>query len=512
MSLKQALRQWHPSLLGVALLTLACGLMGWLVTQTQEERRLQQTLRTHLELVTAQAQERLTELESRLYSESQAQLSDSVALKALTQKLQQEFPFLMALETRDRQGQLVHGGVGPSTSGLPFASGQLALLESALLTGRAEYRLSEASRHSSNPTVSLIVPARRNEADSWFATVNLGQLTQDLAASEPKRWPHGIKVGLTPTANPNALRPEVVVDFSRGGLKLGLAATRPGTSLAPISPERSLIALLAAAAGLIVGLWLRGLWLNKQALAANQELEDKMQASAKIATLGEMSAAIAHELNQPLGAIENYAHACERLLRRAEPTPPGVLEALSHIRHEAQRGAEVIRSIRSLARRERGRIERVNISELFVKLRPLLEIQARRYSCEITMNAEPSLAVVCERTLLEQVIVNLTNNGFEAMQETPKLLRQLNLSARLDPLSRAVVMVVSDNGPGVTDSDASSLFKPFFTTKTEGLGIGLNLCQTIAEQQGGSIVWRNKDERGAEFILRLPVAPSAEAG
>lgn len=512
MSLKQALRQWHPSLLAVALLTLICGLIGWLATQAQEEHRLQQALRTHLEVVTAQAQERLTELESRLYSQSQAQLSDSLALQALTQRLQQEFPFLMGLETRDRQGQLVHGGRGSATTAQRFASGQLALLESALLTGRAEYRLSEASRDTPSWTAHLIVPARRNETDSWFATVNLGQLTQDLAAVEPKRWPHDIKVGLKSNADPDALRPAVVVDFSRGGLKLGLAAIPPGTSLAPASPERSLIALFAAAAGLIAGLWLRGLWLNRQALAANQELEDKMQASAKIATLGEMSAAIAHELNQPLGAIENYAHACERLLRRAEPTPAGVLEALSHIRHEAQRGAEVIRSIRSLARRERGRIERVNISELFIKLKPLLEIQARRYNCEITMNAEPSLAVVCERTLLEQVIVNLTNNGFEAMQETPKVLRQLTLSARLDPQSRAVVMVVSDNGSGVTDSDASSLFKPFFTTKTEGLGIGLNLCQTIAEQQGGSIVWRNKDERGAEFILRLPVAPSTEAG
>lgn len=512
MSLKQALRQWHPSLLAVALLTLICGLIGWLATQAQDEHRLQQALRTHLEVVTAHAQERLTELESRLYSQPQAQLSDSLALQALTQRLQQEFPFLIALETRDRQGQLVHGGRGSATTAQRFASGQLTLLESALLTGRAEYRLSEASRDTPSWTIHLIVPARRNETDSWFATVNLGQLTQDLAAVEPKRWPHGIKVGLMSNADPDALRPAVVVDFSRGGLKLGLAAIPPGTSLAPASPERSLIALFAAAAGLIAGLWLRGLWLNRQALAANQELEDKMQASAKIATLGEMSAAIAHELNQPLGAIENYAHACERLLRRAEPTPAGVLEALGHIRHEAQRGAEVIRSIRSLARRERGRIERVNISELFIKLKPLLEIQARRYNCEITMNAEPSLAVVCERTLLEQVIVNLTNNGFEAMQQTPKVLRQLTLSARLDPQSRAVVMVVSDNGSGVTDSDASSLFKPFFTTKTEGLGIGLNLCQTIAEQQGGSIEWRNRDERGAEFILRLPVAPSTEAG
>jgi len=512
MTLKQSLRQWHPSWWGVAVLAVLCGLMGWFVAKNQEESRLRQALHTQRELVVAQAQERLTELESRLHAESQAQLGSGLALRALTLRLQQEFSFLLAVETRDRQGQLVNGIDGPTSSGPRLASGQLALLESALLTGRAEYRLAERTRESPTWPLSLIIPARRTETESWFAMLDLGQLMQSLASAEAQRWPSGITVGLTLSADAPSSGPAVEVGFSRGGLRLGLAATPAGSSLAPAGVERSLIALLTAAAGMLAGLWLRGLWLNRQALAANRELEAKMQASAKIATLGEMSAAIAHELNQPLGAIENYAHACERLLRRTEPNPPGVLEALSHIRHEAQRGAEVIRSIRSLARRERGRLERVRISDLFAKLQPLLEIQARRYNCEIRMQAEPSLNVVCEKTLLEQVIVNLTNNGFEAMQDTPKPLRQVTLSARLDEPSQAVVMVVSDNGSGVTEGDASSLFKPFFTTKTEGLGIGLNLCQTIAEQQGGSIAWRNKQERGAEFILRLPVAQTREAG
>jgi two-component system sensor histidine kinase DctS len=117
---------------------------------------------------------------------------------------------------------------------------------------------------------------------------------------------------------------------------------------------------------------------------------------------------------------------------------------------------------------------------------------------------------MCERTLLEQVIVNLTNNGLESMEDTPKGLRQLTLNARYDEQAQAVLLAVSDNGSGVSKTNASSLFKPFFTTKADGLGVGLNLCQTIAEQQGGSIVWHNRQERGAEFILRLPLAQSAE--
>jgi two-component system sensor histidine kinase DctS len=268
--------------------------------------------------------------------------------------------------------------------------------------------------------------------------------------------------------------------------------------------------LLAGLAGLMAGLWIRSLWMRQQSQRAYRELESKMQANAKIATLGEMSTAIAHELNQPLGAIENYAHACERLMLRSETPSPGVLEALRQIRCEAQRGAEVIRSIRSLARRERGRVERVRLSELFDRLRPLLSIQAQRYGCEIQVETDPSLTVVCEKTLLEQVIVNLTNNGFEAMQDTPKAQRRLTLTAEFDPKEQAVSVVVSDNGAGISQKYASSLFKPFFTTKTEGLGIGLNLCQTIAEQQGGAISWHNKSERGAVFTLRLPLAQTTE--
>jgi two-component system sensor histidine kinase DctS len=147
---------------------------------------------------------------------------------------------------------------------------------------------------------------------------------------------------------------------------------------------------------------------------------------------------------------------------------------------------------------------------LFEKLKPLLNIQAQRNGCEVEIRADHSLTVLCERTLLEQVIINLTNNGFEAMQDTPRALRRLTLTAQLEPKTRSVMVIVSDNGSGINDDYAQSLFKPFFTTKPEGLGIGLNLCQTIAEQQGGAISWHNKSGQGAEFVLRLPQANASE--
>jgi C4-dicarboxylate-specific signal transduction histidine kinase len=501
---------WQPALFAIGLAALLCGLMGWLLAKSQQESRQRLTAQVNLELVVAQAQEKLTELESRLHSESQALLSSAADLQTLTQKLQQEFGFLQTLETRDRQGQLIYRTAPAAAQAERMLSGQLALLESALLTGRAEYRMAEASAVGSPVPVSLIIPARRNEAGSWFATLDMDKLLEGIAPTMQDRWPAGVRVVIGNGLMQRPDRAWLTVEFSRGGLRLPVAAIAPEKGLPTAIAEQSLAALISALAGLMVGLWVRGRWLHRQTLEANRELEAKMQASAKITTLGEMSAAIAHELNQPLGAIENYAHACERILRRGQEQPPGLLEALGHIRNEAQRGGEVIRSIRSLVRRERGRVERVRIADLFAKLRPLLEIQARRYGCEIRISAEASLTVMCERTLLEQVIVNLTNNGLESMEDTPKGLRQLTLNARYDEQAQAVLLAVSDNGSGVSKTNASSLFKPFFTTKADGLGVGLNLCQTIAEQQGGSIVWHNRQERGAEFILRLPLAQSAE--
>ncbi len=498
--------------MAIALLTLCCSLLGWMVAHKQHEERLQESVRVRLGLVVAQAQEKLTEFEAKLSSESAALDSDATDLRRLEAKLRAQFPFLVALEIRGRQGQIINSTLTANNTRERLASGQLALLESALFTGRTEYRLAERFEGASLWQVNLIVPARRGESSSWLGWLDLDSLVKSIFQADKAIWPAGVDISLRSWAPETASGDLGFVEFSRTGLRLSLSAQYAGqVRITESAAEQVLFALLAGLAGLMAGLWARAVWLRGQAAAAFRELEAKMQANAKIATLGEMSTAIAHELNQPLGAIENYAHACERLLMRSSPAQAGVLQALGHIRSEAQRGAEVIRSIRSLARRERGRVERIRVLDLFQKLKPLLNIQAQRNGCEIEIRAEDSLTVLCERTLLEQVIINLTNNGFEAMQDTPRALRRLTLAAQLEPKTQSVMVIVSDNGSGIKDGDANWLFKPFFTTKSEGLGIGLNLCQTIAEQQGGAISWHNKSEQGAEFVLRLPQAKASEA-
>lgn len=497
--------------MAIGLLALFCSLLGWLVAQHQHDERLRQSAQVRLGLIVAQAQEKLTEFEAKLSSESAALYGDTTDLRRLETRLRSEFPFLVALEIRDRQGHIVNSTLPANNIRDRLASGHLALLESALFTGRTEYRLAERFEGAPLWQVNLIIPARRGESSSWLGWLDLGSLVKGIAQADRAMWPAGVGISVRNWA-PEAVGGELgVVEFSRSGLRLSLSAQYAGQMRITESPaEQVLFALLAGLAGLMAGLWGRAVWLRGRAAAAFRELEARMQATAKITTLGEMSTAIAHELNQPLGAIENYAHACERLLMRSEPSQAGVLEALGRIRNEAQRGAEVIRSIRSLARRERGRVERIRLIDLFEKLKPLLNIQAQRNGCEVEIRADHSLTVLCERTLLEQVIINLTNNGFEAMRDTPRALRRLTLTAQLEPKTRSVMVIVSDNGSGINNDYAQSLFKPFFTTKPEGLGIGLNLCQTIAEQQGGAISWHNKSGQGAEFVLRLPHANASE--
>jgi two-component system sensor histidine kinase DctS len=235
-----------------------------------------------------------------------------------------------------------------------------------------------------------------------------------------------------------------------------------------------------------------------------EEIEKKMQSDARIATLGEMSTAIAHELNQPLGAISNYAYAAEKIAKQQPNPEPALLEGLTQIRREAERGAEVIKSIRNFIRREELASEQIDVAALLNDLRPILELQAQSQGSNLSIEVKDSLVVNCSKALLQQVILNLTKNGLDAMRDLPKTSRFLQIKAGLNETTQRVMFEVIDSGHGISEEVKKSLFKPFFTTKKDGLGIGLNLCLSIAERQGGTVMWQNNLTGGARFVLELP--------
>jgi two-component system sensor histidine kinase DctS len=222
-----------------------------------------------------------------------------------------------------------------------------------------------------------------------------------------------------------------------------------------------------------------------------------------------MSTAIAHELNQPLGAIENFAVGCERLLAKEKPSIEDVLAALAQIRQEAQRGANVIKSIREFVKRDNESQDLIEVSSVVESLEPLLKILAKSSNSVLALECKENIHLFTNRALFEQVLINLARNGLDSMNETPQADRILKISATADVSTsntQHAVIKISDNGSGIHKELESKLFTPFFTTKPNGMGIGLSLCQSIVERQGGSIDWARKDGGGTEFTLELPMA------
>jgi len=251
--------------------------------------------------------------------------------------------------------------------------------------------------------------------------------------------------------------------------------------------------------------------------------QERLQATARLAMAGEMASMISHELNQPLAAIASYASGTLNLLQEESPAPltldaeqRGLVEqAIRRMAEQAERAGKVIKSVGDLVRRREHDREPVPVVSLFEAILPLLQLQARKMSIELRLDVAPNCPpVVCDRTMIEQVLLNLARNGMQAMPVgTPPAasgLRRLTLRAALVGLTaersqRAwVEFVVTDHGTGLPEEVAERMFTPFFTTKAEGMGLGLNLCRTVVEQHGGALRFEPAQPCGTTFRFTLP--------
>ena len=259
---------------------------------------------------------------------------------------------------------------------------------------------------------------------------------------------------------------------------------------------------------------------QRQAEALSRRQQEKLQASARLATLGEMASLLSHELNQPLSAIASYAAGSLNLLQ--EPAPgaapaPGLLrEAMQRIADQAERAGRVIRSVHDFVRRRERARETVAADELIDAVLPLVRLQARKGGARVQVQCpQPAPRVVCDRTLVEQVLLNLARNGLQAMEaDTPPAERELTITV-LAPEGGRVGFAVADRGRGIAPEVEQQLFKPFFTTRPDGLGLGLSLCRTVVEQHGGALEVRTRpaaqggDGPATEFRFTLALAPPA---
>ena len=250
--------------------------------------------------------------------------------------------------------------------------------------------------------------------------------------------------------------------------------------------------------------------------------QDRLQATARLAMVGEMASLLSHELNQPLAAIASYASGSVNLLQAARDgavsgqnaLPDDLLMALERIAQQAERAGKVIRSVHDFVRRREQPRQAVAPQDLFEAIMPLVGLQARKLAVRVVTHIAPGCPEVwCDRTMVEQVLLNLARNGMQAMQHTsgPALQRLLELQVRPAQAERWVEFSVSDVGQGIDPAVAQQLFTPFFTTKEEGMGLGLSLCRTVVEQHGGNLRFETHRPQGAVFHFTLPAADSSTA-
>lgn len=234
--------------------------------------------------------------------------------------------------------------------------------------------------------------------------------------------------------------------------------------------------------------------------------EARLQASARLIAMGEMASSLAHELNQPLSAISSYLAGCRNLIATAA-TPAEIDGALAKCQAQAQRAGRIIRRIYAFVRRHEPKTEPCDLDTLLSDLITLIEPDARRQRVRIQREFAPALPTIrADGVLLGQAILNLMRNGIESMNQTEEACRVLTVKAAV--VDDQALISVGDRGCGITAETAAQLFEPFYTTKMEGLGVGLNICRSVVEAHHGRLWFEALPEGGTIFRIALPVAPS----
>lgn len=233
--------------------------------------------------------------------------------------------------------------------------------------------------------------------------------------------------------------------------------------------------------------------------------QERMTHVLRLATMGEMAAGIAHEINQPLAAITTYCQACERLLERDDVDLDDVREALRQTAAQALRASEIIRRLRSLVRNQDTERVPASINALIEELVALIETDARMHDVRVTFDLAPALPqVLVDRVQIQQVLLNLVRNAIEALQSLPSGRR--DITVRTEAVGQEEIEItISDNGPGVDPAILDRMFHPFCTTKPSGTGLGLSISHTIVHAHKGTLSYRANVPNGACFIVRLPV-------
>ncbi|MGY0197132.1 sensor histidine kinase [Leptothrix sp. BB-4] len=385
----------------------------------------------------------------------------------------------------------------------------------------AERELADALSFRQAMENALVTGLRARTLDGAITYVNpafcqmVGWSEEDLlGADEPPYWP-----------------PELRETYRRrhAERQAGDAPPREGHETVFMRRNGERFPVLIFEAPLLDSRGRRGGWMSsvldltaqRRAEDLSRQQQEKLQATARLATMGEMATLLSHELNQPLAAIASYAHGSLNMLPEGDHDTPAdaqtqrlIRQALARVAEQADRAGRVIRSVHQFVRRRERLRENVRAHEPIEAVLPLVRLAARRCHAQVIVDVDqPPPRVSCDRTMVEQVLLNLARNGLQAMEaDASSVERVLTLGASAVD-DRWVAFRVEDTGPGIPDEIAQQLFTPFFTTKAEGMGIGLSMCRTVVEQHGGRLDFGpapsrhdGSTGRGTVFRFTLPAA------
>lgn len=242
---------------------------------------------------------------------------------------------------------------------------------------------------------------------------------------------------------------------------------------------------------------------RKQAEDMMRQQSEKLQRTSRLVTMGEMASTLAHELNQPLSAIASYAAGCLNRIAAGTITQDELAVTLEKLRVQAQRAGHVIRRVHDFVRSREPHFATADIDELVADVTGFLAADARKHGAQMVASIAPDLPpILADRILIEQVLLNLVRNAFEAMAATPKPVRIVEISAAEE--ADDIFIRVADRGAGISPEIADRLFTPFATTKPDGMGMGLNICRSIIELHKGRLSCAANPHGGTTFTVVLP--------
>ena len=400
----------------------------------------------------------------------------------------------------------------------------LLLVRDGRRRARAEGLLAESLAFRKAMEDSLLTGLRARDRDGRIVYVNpafcamVGFSADELLqAEDPPYWP-----------------PEQAADYRRrqaGRLSQPQASALAQEGYETVFMRRSgdRFPVMIYEAPLVDGVGKHTGWMSavldlsaqRRAEDLSRQQQERLQATARLASVGEMASLLSHELNQPLSAIASYATGSINLLTEPDDQTLSLMhQAMSRIAEQAERAGRVIKSVHDFVRRRNQAHEVIAADQLLESVMPLVRLQARKSGARVELDVlQPAPRVKVDRTMVEQVLLNLARNGLQAMEaDTPLPDRLLTLRVRLAPAGqgRWVEFSVIDAGPGIAADVAPRLFTPFYTTKAEGMGLGLSLCRTVIEQHGGAMDFEVRAAAsgsgpqarpaGTEFRFTLPLS------